>query len=267
MILLSFDTEEFDVPREHGVDFSLEEGMKVSIEGTNRILDGTKPYGNIICYRDLTNEMEEAMVLFSGFDREKGKEYWIVEPAPKVIEKYKDAIAKLETVMNSMGLECKPEEVVNIPQGENSNTFVDAFKEHFLDFVSKSKLTSSKDIPQALEDIHIRDRQEKKEFQDAFIALLSGTFDSDTVYFITKFIYNHVRCNLFHGAKFYSDMKREGQQERFNIYTSFLIALCQMGLSFLDYKVSPQGINQRIEAAFKKISPCEQPKSEVRQER
>ena len=39
MILLSFDTEEFDVPREHGVDFSLEEGMKVSVEGTNRILD------------------------------------------------------------------------------------------------------------------------------------------------------------------------------------------------------------------------------------
>ena len=31
--------------------------------------------------------------------------------------------------MNSMGLECKPEEVVNIPQGENSNTFVDAFKD------------------------------------------------------------------------------------------------------------------------------------------
>ena len=25
MILLSFDTEEFDVPREHGVDFSLDE--------------------------------------------------------------------------------------------------------------------------------------------------------------------------------------------------------------------------------------------------
>lgn len=42
MILLSFDTEEFDVPREHGVDFSLEEGMAVSIEGTNRILDVLK---------------------------------------------------------------------------------------------------------------------------------------------------------------------------------------------------------------------------------
>lgn len=39
MILLSFDTEEFDVPREHGVEYTLEEGMKVSVYGTERILD------------------------------------------------------------------------------------------------------------------------------------------------------------------------------------------------------------------------------------
>ncbi len=42
MILLSFDTEEFDVPREHGVDFTLEQGMAVSREGTCRILDVLK---------------------------------------------------------------------------------------------------------------------------------------------------------------------------------------------------------------------------------
>ena len=42
MILLSFDTEEFDVTREHGVDFTLEQGMEVSIAGTNRILDMLK---------------------------------------------------------------------------------------------------------------------------------------------------------------------------------------------------------------------------------
>lgn len=39
MVLLSFDTEEFDGPREHGVDFTLEEGMAVSGYGTERILD------------------------------------------------------------------------------------------------------------------------------------------------------------------------------------------------------------------------------------
>lgn len=45
MILLSFDTEEFDVPREHGVPFTLSEGMQVSREGTSRILDLLKDAG------------------------------------------------------------------------------------------------------------------------------------------------------------------------------------------------------------------------------
>lgn len=39
MVLLSFDTEEFDVPREHGVDIPLDEAMAVSVAGTTRILD------------------------------------------------------------------------------------------------------------------------------------------------------------------------------------------------------------------------------------
>jgi len=37
-VLLSFDIEEFDVPREHGVNITLEEGMLVSRQGTSRIL-------------------------------------------------------------------------------------------------------------------------------------------------------------------------------------------------------------------------------------
>ena len=45
MVLLSFDTEEFDVPREHGVDFPLEEAVKVSVYGTNKILDVLKANG------------------------------------------------------------------------------------------------------------------------------------------------------------------------------------------------------------------------------
>lgn len=43
MILLSFDTEEFDVPREHGVSYNtLREGMDVSKYGTSKILDVLK---------------------------------------------------------------------------------------------------------------------------------------------------------------------------------------------------------------------------------
>lgn len=38
-ILLSFDTEEFDLPREQGVDIPIEEAMAVSVRGTSAILD------------------------------------------------------------------------------------------------------------------------------------------------------------------------------------------------------------------------------------
>lgn len=38
-VALSFDFEECDLPRESGVDFPIEEGMKVSVEGANALLD------------------------------------------------------------------------------------------------------------------------------------------------------------------------------------------------------------------------------------
>lgn len=104
-------------------------GLIQAFSRTNRILDGTKPYGNIICYRNLEKQMDDAMVLFSGFDHDKGKEYWLVEPVESVVEKYKEAITQLQTVMNGMGLECKPDEVINIPQGENTSEFISAFKD------------------------------------------------------------------------------------------------------------------------------------------
>ncbi len=44
-ILLSFDTEEFDVPREHGVEIALDESMKISVAGTTRILDTLRERG------------------------------------------------------------------------------------------------------------------------------------------------------------------------------------------------------------------------------
>jgi len=45
-VMLSFDTEEFDVPREHGVEYdTLKEGMQVSSYGTGRILDCLKECG------------------------------------------------------------------------------------------------------------------------------------------------------------------------------------------------------------------------------
>lgn len=124
-------------------------GLIQAFSRTNRILDGTKPYGNIICYRNLEKQMDDAMVLFSGFDHDKGKEYWLVEPVESVVDKYKEAITRLQTVMNGMGLECKPDEVINIPQGENTGEFISAFKD-----VQRLalKLDQYVDIPEEMKD-------------------------------------------------------------------------------------------------------------------
>lgn len=45
MVLLSFDTEEFDLPRERGREIDLETSMRVSCYGTNAILDILKANG------------------------------------------------------------------------------------------------------------------------------------------------------------------------------------------------------------------------------
>lgn len=45
VVLLSFDIEEFDFPRERGVEISLDEGVKVSSVGLKRILDVLKAEG------------------------------------------------------------------------------------------------------------------------------------------------------------------------------------------------------------------------------
>lgn len=65
MILLSFDTEEFDVPREHGVELSFDQMVNISIEGTTKILDCLKEMGGIratfFCTADFAEHAPEIM--------------------------------------------------------------------------------------------------------------------------------------------------------------------------------------------------------------
>lgn len=44
-VCLSFDFEECDLPRESGIDFPIEEGMKLSVEGANALLDVLDRHG------------------------------------------------------------------------------------------------------------------------------------------------------------------------------------------------------------------------------
>ena len=154
-------------------------GLIQAFSRTNRILDGTKPYGNIICYHDLRNAMDEAMVLFSGEDKDKGKEYWLVEPVETVLEDYKKKIAELKTVMNSMGLECRPEEVVNIPMGENTNHFINAFKEvQRLALRLDQYVDTSEEVQEAIEEAMPEDTLQ--QFRTAYLDLAHCTQTSST---------------------------------------------------------------------------------------
>ncbi|MDY4811056.1 MAG: polysaccharide deacetylase family protein [Muribaculaceae bacterium] len=86
MILLSFDTEEFDVPRESGVDFPLEEAMKVSRYGTTHILDILKARGVRATFFCTTNFAENAPDIMARIVAEghevaaHGCDHWHPEP-------------------------------------------------------------------------------------------------------------------------------------------------------------------------------------------
>ncbi len=99
MILLSFDTEEFDVPREHGVDFSLEEGMAVSKVGTERILDVLKANdvrATFFCTANFAEKAPEVMqrILDEGHEVAcHGCDHW--EPKETDVEQSKIRVEKV----------------------------------------------------------------------------------------------------------------------------------------------------------------------------
>src|SRR5574344_1852774 len=99
MVLLSFDTEEFDVPREHGVDFSLEQGMEVSVYGIGKILDGLKKRGVIATFFCTSNFAENAPSLMKRIMDEghevacHGCDHW--SPKASDVKRSKEIIERL----------------------------------------------------------------------------------------------------------------------------------------------------------------------------
>lgn len=128
MLLTGFDSKYLNTLY---VDKNLKQhGLIQAFSRTNRVLNPTKPYGNIIDFRGLENEVDDAIKLFSGTENsEKGKEIWLVDPAPDVVKKLDKAVAELEKFMESQGLECKPEEVSNLKGDTARAEFIDKFKE------------------------------------------------------------------------------------------------------------------------------------------
>ncbi len=104
-------------------------GLIQAFSRTNRILNATKPYGHILDFRKQQESVDTAIALFSGAQPDRAREIWLVDKAPVVIEKFKQAVADLGEFMQSQGLETRPDQVNNLLGDEARVQFVKHFKE------------------------------------------------------------------------------------------------------------------------------------------
>jgi len=128
MLLTGFDSKYLNTLY---VDKNLKyHGLIQAFSRTNRVLNDSKPYGNIIDFRAQREAVDEAIALFSDEKSDKkAKEIWLVDPAPKVIEKLEKATKEFRSFMAAHGLEAKPEEVANLRGDEARAGFIERFKE------------------------------------------------------------------------------------------------------------------------------------------
>ena len=128
MLLTGFDSKYLNTLY---VDKNLKyHGLIQAFSRTNRVLNDTKPYGNILDFRSQQETVNQAVVLFSGEDNAyKAQEIWMVDPAPVVIDKYKEAVEKLGVFMEEHDLVNEPEAVYNLKGDTAKIAFIKNFKE------------------------------------------------------------------------------------------------------------------------------------------
>ncbi len=126
MLLTGFDSKYLNTLY---VDKNLKyHGLIQAFSRTNRILNDTKPYGNILDFRSQQEGVNQAIALFSGEDSNRAKEIWLVAPAPVVIEEYQEAVKALSDFMVENNLINEPQEVYNLKGDAARITFVKNFK-------------------------------------------------------------------------------------------------------------------------------------------
>jgi len=128
MLLTGFDSKFLNTLY---VDKNLKHhGLIQAFSRTNRVLNGTKPYGNILDFRQQQDAVDAAIALFSGEKTgEQAREIWLVDKAPVVIQKLETAVQKLGDFMKSQGLACAPSDVANLKGDEARAAFITHFKE------------------------------------------------------------------------------------------------------------------------------------------
>ncbi|WP_298144037.1 type I restriction endonuclease subunit R [Flavobacterium sp.] len=152
MLLTGFDSKYLNTLY---VDKNLKyHGLIQAFSRTNRVLNDTKPHGNVLDFRSQQEAVNNAIALFSGVDSQKSREIWLVEPAAVVLEKYKKAVEKLGYFMHEQNLVYEPQEVYNVKGDAAKITFIQNFKEVQRQLVALQQFTDlSTEQKQQIEQI------------------------------------------------------------------------------------------------------------------
>jgi type I restriction enzyme R subunit len=156
MLLTGFDSKFLNTLY---VDKNLKHhGLIQAFSRTNRVLNGTKPYGNILDFRQQQDAVDAAIALFSGEKTaEQAREIWLVDKAPVVIEKLETAVQKLDSFMKSQGLDSTPSDVANLKGDAAKAAFITHFKEvqrlktqldQYTDLTEENKATIDAVLPE-----------------------------------------------------------------------------------------------------------------------
>jgi len=143
------------------------------------VLNDTKPYGNILDFRQQQQAVEDAIALFSGEKIDQAREIWLADAAPKVIDKLQIAVKNLGDFMQSQGLSNAPEDVPNLKGDAARSQFVTLFKEvqrlktqldQYTDLNDEQKAQITQIVPpdqlQGLRGVYLETAQRLKEKQD-----------------------------------------------------------------------------------------------------
>ena len=254
MLLTGFDSKFLNTLY---VDKNLKyHGLIQAFSRTNRVLNDTKPYGNIIDFRQQEEAVDEAITLFSGKGTgKKPREIWLVDAAPEVVEKFEQAVGDLREFMQTQGVDYAPEEVVNLKGDTRKSQFVTLFKEvqrlktqldQYTDLTAEAEETIEQVMPQdqlqAFRGVYLdearrlKDKQEKQgeqaepevqELDFEFVLFASAVIDYD---YIMKLLANY----------------SQAQPGRERMSREELIGLIQSDAKFMDQR-------EEIEAYIKTL--------------
>ncbi len=178
MLLTGFDSKFLNTLY---VDKTLKHhGLIQAFSRTNRVLNATKPHGQILDFRAQQTAVDTAVMMFSGVDNKaSAREIWLVESAPKVVEKLKAALGKLDDFMRSQDLEPVPEAVPALRGDEARAAFIERFREiqrlktqldQYTDLPDETKAEVEKLLPpdelNAFRGVYLETAQRLKAEQD-----------------------------------------------------------------------------------------------------